>query len=154
MFNKSTNKKPNGDNPLICKINDVTYQKYHLYKKSYEREVLVIKDYGQDSGVTNKSIALFEAVKDQFDRFKIAKIVKEINKDNILVDSDLILIDKKGNELHLSGCSCGYAGTGSQGTVMILNKAGFEIDRRFVFCSKGFTLFHPNEEKELYGERL
>ncbi|CAH0295466.1 hypothetical protein ACIROD_15595 [Peribacillus sp. NPDC101481] len=154
MFNKSTNKKLNSTTPIICKINDVTYQKYHLYKKSYEREVLVIKDYGKDRGVTNKSIALFEAVKDQFDRFKIAKIVKEINNENFLVDSDLILIDKKGNELHLSGCSCGYAGTGSHGTVEILNKAGFEIDRRFVICSKGFTLFHPNEEKELYGERL
>jgi hypothetical protein len=120
------NQKLDNIRPLICKINDVTYQKYHLYKKSYEREVFVIKDYGEDRGNTNKS----------------------------LLDSDLILIDKKGNELHLSGCSCGYAGTGSQGTVEILNKAGFEIDRRFVFCSKGFTLFHPNEEKELYGERL
>lgn len=148
------NQKLDSISPLIYKINDVTYQKYNLYKKPYNREVFVIKDYGEDRGITNKSIALFEAVKDHFDRFKIAKIVKEMNKDNLLLDSDLILIDKKGNELHLSGCSCGYAGTGAKGTVEILNKAGFEIDRRFVFCSKGFTLFHPNEEKELYGERL
>ncbi|MDP1421051.1 hypothetical protein Q8G35_22380 [Peribacillus simplex] len=150
MFNQNLD----SNRPLIYKKNEVTYQKYHLYKKPYEREVFVIKDYGDDRGDPHKSIALFEAVKDHFDRFKIAKIVKEINKDNILLDSDLILIDKKGNELHLSGCSCGFAGTGSHGTVEVLNKAGFEIDRRFVFCSKGFTLFHPNEEKELYGERL
>ncbi|MBO0999671.1 hypothetical protein IOC57_18240 [Bacillus sp. SD075] len=148
------NQKLDSNGPLICTKNDVTYQKYHLYKESYEREVFVIKDFGDDRGDTHKSIALFEAVKDHFDRFKIAKIVKEMNKDNILHDSDLILIDKKGNELHLSGCNCGFAGTGSYGTVEVLNKAGFEIDRRFVFCSKGFTLFHPNEEKELYGERL
>ncbi|MGE7762115.1 hypothetical protein [Peribacillus sp. NPDC097895] len=154
MFNKSSNKKHNSDKPIICTTNGATYQKYHSYKKSYEREVFVIKDYGEDRGVTHKSVALFEAVKDQFDRFKIAKIFKEFNNANILVDSDLILIDKKGNELHLSGCSCGYSGTGPHGTLEILNKAGFEIDRRFLFCSKGFTLFHPNEEKELYGERL
>ncbi|PJN91597.1 hypothetical protein [Bacillus sp. mrc49] len=146
MFNQSTNGKQH-ITPIICKMKNITYQKYHLYKKSYEREVLVIKNHGEDRGVNNKSISLFEAVNDQFDRFKIAKMSKEI-------DSGLILIDKKGNELHLSGCSCGYAGTDSHATLEILNKAGFEVNRRFVFCSKGFTLFHPNEEIELFGERL
>ncbi|MBK5446049.1 hypothetical protein [Peribacillus sp. TH24] len=154
MFNKSSSKKQNSDTPIICTTNGATYQKFHPYKESYKRKVLVIKDYGEDRGVTHKSVALFEAVKDQFDRFTEAKIVKEINKDNILVYSDLILKDKNGNELHLSGCSCGYTGTGPHGTEEVLNKAGFDIDRRFIFSAKEFNIFHPIEEESYYGERL
>ncbi|WP_340373272.1 hypothetical protein [Peribacillus sp. FSL E2-0218] len=154
MFNRSSSKKQYLEKPIICTTNGATYQKFQLYKESEKRNIMIIKDYGDDRGVTDKSVALFEAVKDQFDRFTEAKIDKEISKNNNLIYSALILKDKNGNELHLSGCSSGYSGTGPHGTEEVLNKAGFDIDSRFIFCAKEFHLDHPIEEKKYYGERL
>lgn len=154
MFKRSSSKKQNEDKPIICTTNGATYQKFQLYKESNKRTIMVIKDYGEDRGVTHKSVALFDAVKDQFERFTEAKIDKELSKDNNMVYGDLILKDKNGNELHLSGCSSGYTGTGPHGTEEVLNKAGFDVDKRFIFSAKEFQLDHPIEEEKYYGKRL
>jgi hypothetical protein len=59
-----------------------------------------------------------------------------------------------GNELHQSGCTCGYTGTGPHGTVEVLDKAGFQVGRRYIFTAIAFGINHPETELELYGERL
>lgn len=87
-------------------------------------------------GSTAYSLDLLQAVRSEFGEFRKAAVQK--------VGSHLVLIDDRGNELHLTGCTCGYHGTGPRGTLEALNGLGFKVDRRFVFSSTSFTLKHPS----------
>lgn len=149
--------KKSANTPKVYEVQGQKYVKHFEYKQVYERDVFIIKDYGIDTGVTHKSVQLFEKVKDQFKRFSYAKIGIASDKDLLKEDEDnqyLILVDTDGNELHLSGCTCGYTGTGPHGTVEVLDKAGFQVGRRYIFTAIAFGIHHPETELELYGERL
>lgn len=94
-----------------------------------------ITEIENEQGQTPASLELLEAVRNEFHEFKIATVRKK--------GGYLILTDYFENELHLTGCSCGYPGTGPHGTLKVLNDLGFEINRRFVFSSTSFELMHP-----------
>lgn len=141
----------------IQEIDGHKFEVSYKYKDSFKKNVLIIKDYGEDRGVTIRSEQLFDKVKHLFSKFHTAKVghtSDEIHTDIEEERDYLVLIDNDGNELHLSGCTSGYTGTGPHGTLEVLNKSGFQIGRRFVFGARTFCILHPDVEIKLYGERL
>ncbi|WP_332629172.1 hypothetical protein [Halalkalibacter flavus] len=142
--------------------NGEKYEK--CYIESYDgKEVFAIREHGIDLGVTHKSEDLFNAVKDLFGEFVNAKVCSgtegKMEYDNVLKakrvfedeDRYLVLIDDAGNQLHLTGCSCGYAGTGPHGTHKILNELGFDIDLRYIISVDTFNLYLPSHYRNAYG---
>ncbi|MBP1155387.1 MULTISPECIES: hypothetical protein [unclassified Paenibacillus] len=142
----------------ICNIDGMKYQK--KYYKSIqstlgERFFYVITEHGIDRGVTHRSIALFEKVVQH-------KLLDDFQNAYISSDPEshgLVLTDVNENELHLSGCTSGFNGTGSHGTFEILKSLGFEIDLiNLIFQNKAFNLGHPKhgnylEEKPICIEK-
>jgi hypothetical protein len=122
---------------IIITVGDQNAEQYEKWCEWRKKWTFVIRDYAEDQGITWQSEALYHKVKDKFGKFTSASIKGEYDP--------LILKDEHGNELHLSGCSSGYTGTGPHGTLEVLNDAGFKIDRRFVFSAKTFDeLLHPD----------
>jgi hypothetical protein len=121
---------------FVFQTGDQLAEQHERWDDVTERRIFVITDYGNDRGVTHRSVSLFDKVSSRFGKFLYA-----------IVDGErefLVLKDENGNELHLSGCSAGYEGTGPYGTFQVLNKAGFNIDLRFAVCAKTFELCHPD----------
>lgn len=75
------------------------------------------------SGITRFSLEFFDENADTFDDFVHAWFVYDKEK----ADYELHLEDKNGDEMILEGCSFGYGGEGSHGTMEVLQKAGFPI---------------------------
>ncbi|MED2013683.1 hypothetical protein [Bacillus wiedmannii] len=139
--------------PIICKTDGLEYEEYRLYDECYETDFFAIRNIPFDQGVTSESIKLFEQVNHRFGQFIQAKVndrdfknplVRDYNEKEDEDNNYLVLLDEYRNQLHLTGCTCGYSGTGPYGTLEVLNKAGFCVDRRFIFCAQAFDLPHPN----------
>jgi hypothetical protein len=143
------------------------YEKYTFYRTA-EDSFFVIRNSEGERGITKFSVKLFELVKSEFSDFTYAS-VSSINKERAIsepnskdgikyrlapqYDDYLILTDYQGNQLHLTGCSVGYAGTGPHGTHEVLNKLGFKVPMRFIIAMKQFNLDHPNNDPE-YSKML
>ncbi|WP_342045975.1 hypothetical protein [Bacillus sp. OTU530] len=159
MFRNSKSQSENAKIPLVCEVEGSKYEEYQLYDDHLKRGYFVIRNIPYDRGITRESISLYGKTKHNFSKFIEAKI-DDRNFQNPIINEDadrndyLILVDDKGNQLHLTGCTCGYSGEGPRGTLEILNKSGFAVNERFVFCAQSFALNHPTIEKNLYGERL
>ncbi|QWH64326.1 hypothetical protein EXW39_30320 (plasmid) [Bacillus mycoides] len=156
MFRKSRSYFKEIPLPVIWRLDELEYEEFNLYDTNRNKSYFAIRNIPFDQGVTSKSIRLFEKLKHKFSPFTQAKI-NASNFINPLVQNSeenedknyLVMLDDKGNQLHLTGCTCGYTGTGPHGTLEILNKAGFCVDKRFVFYAQAFSLSHPNENNEL-----
>ncbi|MEY2195357.1 hypothetical protein AB7942_21865 [Neobacillus sp. BF23-41] len=62
----------------------------------------------------------------------------------------LILTDSYRNQLHLTGCTCGYDGTGPHGTHEALNILGFKVPMGFIVSAKTFSISHPDNDPEYH----
>jgi len=87
----------------------------------------IFKDDGH--GVTDLSLKFFREVKGNIGTIIEAEASQEPlrterDKDGYLTEYNLILADSEGNEIWLSGCNCGYGGTGPHGTFEILKEVG------------------------------
>jgi hypothetical protein len=96
----------------------------------------VFKDDG--GGVTEISLKYFAQVSKRVcGRFVRAEasfdpLVSELGRDGFRHEYNLILVDDCGNQVWLSGCNCGYGGTGPWGTFEVLKQAGiFHKDADF-----------------------
>jgi hypothetical protein len=154
--------------PEILALNDIAYEKYTFFKKSGE-SFFVVRNVVGEKGVTELSLRLFKSVKPIFCNFTYAS-VKNMNEERAISEPDsedgiryrldpesdhkyLMLTDVKGNQLYLTGCTVGYAGTGPHGTHEVLNKLGFKVPMRFIIAMREFVLSHPDNDRE-YQERL
>jgi hypothetical protein len=145
-------------------VEDMEFEKYTFHKTNGD-SFFVIKNRDGDNGITPLSLKLFELVKQEFSNFTCAS-VSSINKERAIsepnsddgiryrLDPDrdkyLILTDFRENQLHLTGCTVGYTGTGPRGTHEVLNKLGFKVPMRFIIAMKEFSLEHPNNDPEYY----
>mgnify|MGYP001558152792 CR=1 FL=1 len=90
----------------------------------------IYKDTGH--GVTIQSLMEFDKIRPILGRIVAADAGLEPLKTEARKESDieytveynLILKDDRGNEVWLSGCNCGYGGTGPHGTYELLQKVG------------------------------
>lgn len=156
MFRKSRSQSKEIPLPVIWKLDGLEYEEFNLYDNNRNKSYFAIRNIPFDQGVTFESIRLFEKLKHKFSQFTQAKINASNFINPLVRDSEenedkdyLVMLDDHGNQLHLTGCTCGYTGTGPHGTLEILNKAGFNVDKRFVFYAQAFSLPHPNEDNEL-----
>ncbi|QWH75527.1 hypothetical protein EXW59_01310 (plasmid) [Bacillus mycoides] len=156
MFRNSRSQSKEIHLPVIWKSDELEYEEFNLYDSYRNKSYFAIRNIPFDQGVTSKSIKLFEKLKYKFSQFTQAKINASNFINPLIRNSEenedknyLVMLDDQGNQLHLTGCTCGYTGTGSHGTLEILNKAGFCVDKRFVFYAQAFSLPYPNVDNEL-----
>lgn len=107
----------------------------------------VIRERPEEQGITECSERLFDKTRNKFKRFVKATMEKRNSNERYL-----ILRDEEGNQLHLTGCTSGYGGTGPMGTLYVLNRAGFNIDARYVISAKEFELLLPEEYDYIHGK--
>ncbi|MED1383819.1 hypothetical protein [Bacillus mycoides] len=156
MFRNSRSQSKEINLPVIWESNELEYEEFNLYDSNRNKSYFAIRNIPFDQGVTSKSIKLFEKLKYKFSQFTQAKINASNFINPLIRNSEenedknyLVMLDDQGNQLHLTGCTCGYTGTGPHGTLEILNKAGFCVDKRFVFYAQAFSLPYPNVDNEL-----
>ncbi|MGE6594128.1 hypothetical protein ACQKFU_32565 [Bacillus mycoides] len=156
MFRNSRSQSKEIPLPVIWKLDELEYEEFNLYDSNCNKSYFAIRNIPFDQGVTSKSINLFEKLKYKFSHFTQAKINASNFINPLIRNSEenedknyLVMLDDQGNQLHLTGCTCGYTGTGPHGTLEILNKAGFCVDKRFVFYAQAFSLLYPNIDSEL-----
>ncbi|MBM7620155.1 hypothetical protein JOC95_002008 [Bacillus tianshenii] len=148
--------------PIIMTSEELRYECFHIKSKSGE-SYRIIRNFTGENGISRYSLKLFELVKDGFGSFKYAE-VSNFDKENASLNPDskdgirlalesfgkyLILTDSNGDELHLTGCSSGYLGTGPHATHEVLNKLGFKVPMRFIAAMKEFQLSHPDIDSHL-----
>jgi hypothetical protein len=146
----------------VYEHNGEKYEKCY-FSKDDGKEVFAIREHEINLGVTHKSEDVLNAVQDLFGKFINAKICSNfedaieysnvIKAKNEFDDEDryLVLTDEEGNQLHLTGCTSGYAGSGPHGTHKILNQLGFDVDMRYIISVHTFNLNLPNYYREAYG---
>jgi len=104
----------------------------------------IFKDSG--AGSTDISLKYWKRVKARLGRIiradaSFEPLIKEPRTWNgipYMAEYNLILIDDRGNEVRLSGCNCGYGGTGPHGTFEILKDAGL-LDQNADFNESGIA---------------
>jgi len=117
-------------------IDGIQVEEYRFKKTPASNWVFAIK---HPEGIAEPGIQLLEKVRHRYGTFALAEMgCHEHSAYNYLK-----LTDEAGNELHLSGCTSGYRGTGPFGTYEVLKKLGFDIDRRMVLLKDTFTLYYP-----------
>jgi len=87
----------------------------------------VFKDDGH--GATGLSLQFFHGIRDKLGEIVEAEASQEplrteTTEEGYSREYNLILRDDGGNEVWLSGCNCGYGGTGPHGTFEILKEVG------------------------------
>jgi hypothetical protein len=94
----------------------------------------VFKDDG--AGATDISLRYWRHIRPRLGRIiradaGLEPLVKEPRMSRgipYIAEYNLILLDDRGNEVRLSGCNCGYGGTGPHGTFEILKAVGLLPD--------------------------
>jgi hypothetical protein len=154
-------------NKNIFEIEGLKYVK-HFYTKQGDKEFFILRDYGANLGIPEKSLELFHKTRHMFSEF-IDAVVCEADKSGVRNEYDanrvenvvgslkplmshyLILLDKNGNQLHLTGCSVGYRGFGPHASKDILDELGFHVDWRFLTSVRTFELPRYDLFLKYYG---
>ncbi|WP_199615586.1 hypothetical protein [Paenibacillus alkalitolerans] len=113
---------------------DFKYLYIKMVDESFEpaKEYFIITEGAGFGGDAEMSEKLFEETREMFAAFIKAYICE---------DNYLVLQDQDGNEMHLSGCTSGFPGTGPKGTLNILRKLEFDIDLlNLIFMSPTFSI--------------
>lgn len=151
-------------------MDEVEFEKHFLTEEeNQKREIFAIIETRGNRGNTFESEKLFEKTQKLFSPF-IKAVVTNRENDYSSFDSSntgqvmakltedyteyLVLVDENRNQLHLTGCTSGYAGTGPHGTHKILEKLGFKVDMRYLISAHQFELYLPEHYEQVYGLKV
>lgn len=103
----------------ICELKKHYYQKQYvvLRSKTGEKFYYILSEHGSDRGITHRSMALFELVKQ-------GQLMELFVNAYFSKTGYLVLVDLHGNELHLTGCTAGLTGAGPYCTRQVLASLG------------------------------
>lgn len=89
------------------------------------------------TGYTNEAERFFNCYSNGFGNIVNAMM----ESSNTSVEYKLILTNDQGEKMIFEGgLTCGYKGEGSNATIRVLRKAGFDIEDEFVYKNQAFNI--------------